>query len=266
VSPFDDSRDGFPLTKLYFDLLWVGSTIRKRWRVISGSQCYDISRLPEGALHERSKKDSSNSSGQNSPMRYDPPTSIATVDAPSPDFTTASIAPISHVSFAPAPRRDMPFLVNTDKNSGSSTSRSGGSVSLAFKPEKGVVDWTAAEPRGSLTEHMAFARSIDWGATCLGPMSSWTPEFRELANLTMKNSHPCGLFWGEELILMYNEAYKIEAAGNKHPELMGTGFSGPFSETWDYLQPIFQECATTGRSARVDNHRIPIERCVLCLP
>jgi hypothetical protein len=26
--------------------------------------------------------------------------------------------------------------------------------------------------------------------------------------------------------MMYNEAYKIEVAGNKHPELMGTGFSG----------------------------------------
>jgi hypothetical protein len=38
--------------------------------------------------------------------------------------------------------------------------------------------------------------------------------------------HPAALFWGEDLTMMYNEAYKIEVAGNKHPELMGTGFSG----------------------------------------
>jgi hypothetical protein len=42
----------------------------------------------------------------------------------------------------------------------------------------------------------------------------------------MKNPHPAALFWGEELTMLYNEAYAKEVAGNKHPELMGTGI-GP---------------------------------------
>jgi len=65
---------------------------------------------------------------------------------------------------------------------------------------------------------------------------------------------------------MYNEAYKNEVAGNKHPELMGTGFSGPFSELWDHAGPIFRECARTGKSVRMENDRLPIERCVLRFP
>lgn len=64
--------------------------------------------------------------------------------------------------------------------------------------------------------------------------------------------------------MMYNEAYK-EVAGNKHPELMGTGFSGPFSEIWDGLGPIFRGCAKTGKSVRMENDRLFIERCVMCL-
>lgn len=60
--------------------------------------------------------------------------------------------------------------------------------------------------------------------------------------------------------MIYNEAYKNEVAGNKHPDLMGTGFSGPFSELWDGVAPIFRECARTGHSIRKENDPLPIER------
>jgi PAS domain-containing protein len=41
---------------------------------------------------------------------------------------------------------------------------------------------------------------------------------------------------------------------------MGTGFSGPFSELWDNVSPVFRECARTGLSVRRDNDYLPIER------
>jgi hypothetical protein len=56
-------------------------------------------------------------------------------------------------------------------------------------------------------------------------MKRWSSQFREVINLVMRNPHPCALFWGEELTMIYNESYRDEVAGNKHPELMGTGFS-----------------------------------------
>jgi hypothetical protein len=34
----------------------------------------------------------------------------------------------------------------------------------------------------------------------------------------MRNPHPAAFFWGKDLTTLYNEAYKIEVAGNKHPE------------------------------------------------
>jgi PAS domain S-box-containing protein len=91
-------------------------------------------------------------------------------------------------------------------------------------------------------------------------MEKWSPEFRQAANLCMNNPHPAALFWGSELTMLYNEAYAREVAGNKHPSLMGTGFSGPFAELWDYAGPVFAECARTGISVRKENDYLPIDR------
>lgn len=60
--------------------------------------------------------------------------------------------------------------------------------------------------------------------------------------------------------MLYNEAYAEEVAGHKHPNLMGTGFSGPFSELWDAVKDIFAECARTGISIRKEDDYLPIER------
>lgn len=60
--------------------------------------------------------------------------------------------------------------------------------------------------------------------------------------------------------MLYNEAYATEVAGRKHPNLMGTGFSGPFSELWDSVKDAFTECAQTGISFRKEDDYLPIER------
>jgi hypothetical protein len=94
------------------------------------------------------------------------------------------------------------------------------------------TDWTAEEPVGALTPHEIFARNTDWASTPLGPMSNWDPVFRELANLVMRNPHPATLVWGENMTMLYNEPYRIEVAGKKHPAMMGSGFFVDFPELW----------------------------------
>jgi hypothetical protein len=50
VTKHDDSMDIFPLSFLYSGMLWTGSTIRKRWRLISGNRCYRTSSVASGDL------------------------------------------------------------------------------------------------------------------------------------------------------------------------------------------------------------------------
>ncbi|KAJ4296620.1 hypothetical protein N0V90_006668 [Kalmusia sp. IMI 367209] len=271
VSKFDDSRDVFPQTFLHEGMLWTGSTIRQRWRIVSGIQWHDASLPAKGELfyqnirggvaaEEESKK---NTVGR---LRKSSITATAAFSEQALRAVPSEIDPTvkssTLVSTAPPFTKGTKALSSGPTNSGGAsndTAGSGSSVQLA-SPENGVPDWTGAQPRGQLTEHMIFTRSVDWGATPLGPMSNWSVQFREIANLVMRNPHPAALFWGEELTMLYNEAYKNEVAGNKHPELMGTGFSGPFSEIWEGVSPVFRECARTGQSVRKENDYLPIER------
>lgn len=39
------------------------------------------------------------------------------------------------------------------------------------------------------------------------------------------------MYWGDDLIAIYNEAY-IMLAGQKHPTLMGQSYSVAWSEIW----------------------------------
>ena len=104
-------------------------------------------------------------------------------------------------------------------------------------------DWTLPQPEHDLSPHIIFARSIDWSATALGDMSTWTPEFRQVVCLLVANPHPAAVFWGEDLTVVYNDAYAKGVAGIKHPALIGTGFRGPFSEIWDSASEIFDVLA-----------------------
>lgn len=279
VSEFDDSRDVFPQTLLYEGMLWTGFTCKQRWRFVSGIQwneaTHHVAGIPfthqpdegvewkaesRGALVRKKLRSSEDTMASGTAATAasvsELPLGVAT---PQTELTIRSSSLVSSAPTFPNDGKGRSSNPTTSGEASNDTSGSGASVTLA-SPENGVPDWTATKPRGALTEHMEFARNVDWKATPLGSMNTWSVEFREVANLVMRNPHPAALFWGEELTMLYNEAYKNEVAGNKHPELMGTGFSGPFSELWDGVGPIFRESARTGKSVRKENDYLPIER------
>lgn len=81
-------------------------------------------------------------------------------------------------------------------------------------------DWTRLPVSDSMPEHIRFARSVDWASTSLGPIEDWSSDLRQMCNLIMASPHPAAMYWGEDLVAIYNEAY-IMLAGQKHPDLMG---------------------------------------------
>jgi hypothetical protein len=257
VTQFDDSKDVFPLSFLYGDMLWTGSTVRKRWRLISGNLCWganvplrDLSAGPPSEIGRFDK-----TSGNLVPSRK--------LSLPQTDITKATDQTTLVSSKAPEPVSKPSYFPKTagasSDDTGGSSSESKKSITLS-SPDKAVADWTATKPKGMLSPHQILARSIDWTSTPLGSMKSWSPEFRQAANLCMSNPHPAALFWGSDLTMLYNEAYAKEVACNKHPALMGTGFQGPFAELWDSVGPVFAECARTGVSVRRENDYLPIIR------
>ncbi|CAP67441.1 uncharacterized protein PODANS_1_24440 [Podospora anserina S mat+] len=265
VTTHDDSKDVFPLSFLYGDLLWTGSTVRKRWRLISGNRLWraaevasPVGDLSSGAPAEVATGGFVAEHSLKAASQKAPPSERPTDTSLPVSGTTIAVRYSKQKSGRPPPKS---FFSTRQTPAGSSddTTKSSASITLAA-PEKSVADWTCPEPRGVLSAHLQYARTVNWAITPLGPMEKWSPEFKQTANLCMNNPHPAALFWGSELTMLYNEAYATEVAGNKHPSLMGTGFSGPFSELWDYLRPIFAECARTGISVRKEDDYLPIDR------
>jgi hypothetical protein len=178
----DDSKDVFPLFFEFENLLWTGSTVRRRWRIISGNMLWkqnvplsDISSGPiEAAV-----------AGTPVVSRKANESQIASERAS--DGTSNSGSKGVPNSSKQAERLDFSKTSLGSSSGNSSGVKSGISLS---RPEKACPDWTAEDPKGTLTAHMELARSINWASTGLGAMSSWSPELRQIANLAMGDPHP----------------------------------------------------------------------------
>ena len=80
-------------------------------------------------------------------------------------------------------------------------------VLVPDQSDSGFFDWTRLPVTQALPAHIQFTRSIDWAATKLGPIQGWSTELRSMCNLIMASPHPAAMYWGEDLVAIYNEAY-----------------------------------------------------------
>ena len=125
--------------------------------------------------------------------------------------------------------------------------------------EQGFFDWTRLPSSAPLPRHIQFARSIDWSATSLGPMSEWHADLRGMCNLIMASPHPAAMYWGPEFVAIYNEPY-IVLAGQKHPSLMGLRYRDAWSEIWDAIEDVFANAWLTGEATMKDDDCLFINR------
>lgn len=269
VTKHDDSKDVFPLSFLYSGMLWTGCTVRKRWRLISGNKCYQTSSVTSGDLSSGPPSEVATGgvkAGINSAehrSRRVTRQEKSTPSAERPSIVTSSHTKISEdgTKSNPTSSDSQRILTGSDpqESTWSSTYAKSMPSVVMSAPQNGISDWTL-QPLELLPPHVAFTRAIDWGSTPIGPIETWSREFRQVVNLLMADPHPAAIFWGDEMTVMYNKEYRDVVAGRKHPDLMGTGFKGPFSEIWDDVGPIFNDCARTGKSVAMANQMLPIER------
>ena len=155
ISQLEDLELLDPATFSFWGFLWTAFTIQKRWLVISGSN-REIKSI-SGTV----------------PMRSENSTSPTVQGSDAKRIQTS---------------RSNSGDVFLDQESPLDTS----ARSLYMS---GVApDWTLPQPEAALSPHIILARSIDWGSTPLGDMTTWSPEFRQVACLLMANPHPAAVF------------------------------------------------------------------------
>ena len=96
----------------------------------------------------------------------------------------------------------------------------------------------------------ALMAAKDWSQTPLGPVESWPQNLRTCVRIVLTSRQPMFVWWGDELINLYNDAYK-SIVGGKHPTALGQPARMVWREIWEQISPR-AETAMRGNEGTYD--------------
>ncbi|MBV8217279.1 MAG: hypothetical protein JO325_02350 [Solirubrobacterales bacterium] len=100
---------------------------------------------------------------------------------------------------------------------------------------------------------------FDWAGHRLGGMDGWPDWMRVTVAEMLASRFPIVLWFGDELFLMYNDAY-LSVLGEKHPAALGAPGRVVWSEIWDVIGPMLVGVMETGVATWSADQRLPVIR------
>ena len=105
-----------------------------------------------------------------------------------------------------------------------------------------------------------LTRKYDWAQTSIGPVHGWPQSLRTIVDIILHSDVPMFLWWGDEMIQFYNDAYRPSlGTGGKHPSALGQRGIECWPETWNHIEPLIA-MARTGGAIWLQDQFIPISR------
>lgn len=98
----------------------------------------------------------------------------------------------------------------------------------------------------------------DWSATSLGPIADWPLSLVTTVRMMLSQRHAMSLFWGPDLIMLYNDAY-APLLGAKEVQALGAPFPQIWSDVWNDVQPLVR-MALSGESTFSQEMRLVMTR------
>ena len=107
----------------------------------------------------------------------------------------------------------------------------------------------------------ALTGDYDWSSTTVGTPDQWPQSLRTMVNVLLHSKFPMFLFWGEDLIQFYNDAYR-PSLGNegKHPHALGAKGADTWQEIWPVIKPLIDRVRSVGEATWSEDQLIPIYR------
>ncbi len=97
---------------------------------------------------------------------------------------------------------------------------------------------------GDMRARMA---SFDWAATPLGPRSEWPASLRYAVEIMLSSRYPMLVWWGPELIQLYNDAY-MPVLGQRHPWGLGQPAAICWEDSWPFVGALADAVMIQGLS------------------
>jgi len=81
--------------------------------------------------------------------------------------------------------------------------------------------------------------NFDWAATSMGPVGQWPANVKAAIALILRSPVPIVTLWGDDGIMIYNDAYS-EFAGGRHPRLFGSKVREGWPEVADFNDNVMK--------------------------
>src|SRR5690606_7961651 len=105
----------------------------------------------------------------------------------------------------------------------------------------------------------ARIRAFDWAATPLGPPQFWPQSLKTAVRIMLTSRQPIWVGWGDELILLYNDAY-LSIIGGKHPDALGQPVATVWREVWDEIGHMLSTAMSGDYGTFVEKQLLIMER------
>jgi signal transduction histidine kinase len=110
-------------------------------------------------------------------------------------------------------------------------------------------------------EMRARCRAFGWGATALGPVSTWSLSACAIIRTMLASRHPMFIWLGPELVQVFNDGY-LPLFGTSGRDLLALGARGRehWPEIWDVIGPQIAAVMEGGEATWHEDHLVPIHR------
>jgi signal transduction histidine kinase/CheY-like chemotaxis protein len=127
----------------------------------------------------------------------------------------------------------------------------------------GVLDPASGAVLDSLRDGGGAAghvlRAVDWSRNPLGPIALWPLSLRAAARAMLATRQATCLFWGPELINLYNDGF-MPLLGEKHPGAMGQPARECWSDAWPVVGGLLADVVSQGKAVLFEEMLVPIVR------
>ncbi len=102
-------------------------------------------------------------------------------------------------------------------------------------------------------------RAIDWSQTRLGAFSDWPASLKTAVSICLNSRFPMVIWWGKELVLLYNDAWR-PILGSKHPKALGRPGQEVWAEIWDIIGAQLNSVLATAQATWSDDMLLLVDR------
>src|SRR5215470_724381 len=102
-------------------------------------------------------------------------------------------------------------------------------------------------------------RTHDWSRSPLGPPGCWPDTLKAAIATCLASRFPMVVWWGADLIMLYNDAWQPILGETKHPAGLGRPGAESWTETWPIVRQQFED-ALKGNASWSENLLLASDR------